>query len=125
MKLSREPALALIGLLAPAVQLVCAFLIRDGDLQGSINAVASLVAGVLVSVVVKSEKLAPTIMGLAQALLALALQIGFVLDATQQASIMAFVGVAVAAFVRTQVYAPNPDAVPVGEILEREGRHEL
>lgn len=113
--IGREPALAAIAVLAPAVQLTVAFLVGDAALQGTINAVAALAAGVLTAAVVRSDKLAPAILGFAQGLLALALQFGWQLSAEQQGSIMAFVGVVVAAYIRTQVTAPIP--------AESDGRH--
>jgi len=57
---------------------------------------------------VHSERLAPAILGLAQGILALGLQLGWHLTAEQQGAAMAFVGVVVAAYVRTQVVAPVP-----------------
>ncbi len=110
MTIRREPALAAIGVLAPAVQLVVAFALHDASLQVSVNAAAALLAGLLTAAVVHSDKLAPAILGFAQGILALALQLGWHADAMQQASVMAFVGVAVAAYIRTQVEAPVPGA---------------
>jgi len=112
MRIEREPALAAIGVLAPAIQLTCSFLIEDAALQCAINAAAALLAGVLVALLVHSERIAPAILGLAQGILALGLQLGWHLTAEQQGAAMAFVGVVVAAYVRTQVVAPVP-AEPV------------
>lgn len=106
--IAREPALAAIAVLAPAVQLTVAFIVGDAALQGTINALAAFLAGLLVAVVVRSDKLAPAILGFAQGLLALALQLGLDLSAEKQAAAMAFVGVLVATYVRTQVTAPIP-----------------
>lgn len=105
--LSREPALILMGVVGPAVALVVSFV--DGmspALQTGVNAVAVAAAGVATAVIVKGDKLAPALLGLAQALVTLALGAGWNLTPDQQAGWITVVGIVVAAFVRTQVTAP-------------------
>jgi hypothetical protein len=120
-KISREPVLTAVGLLAPAVQLLVAFFVHDPAVQTTTNAVAAAAAGVVSGFLLRSEKLAPMILGLAQAVLALFLSIGWALSAEQQGAIMAFVGVAVAAYVRTQVFASVPAEPFAGPIAARHG----
>lgn len=117
MTIRREPALAAIGVLAPAVQLATAFLVHDAALQGTINALAAFLTGLLVAALVHSDKLAPAILGFAQGLLALALQLGWSLSAEQQGSIMAAVALIAAAYIRTQVTAQRPLPVPPMKIV--------
>jgi hypothetical protein len=111
MNIRREPVLTAVGLLAPAVQLLVAFFVHDPAVQTATNAVAAAVAGVVSGALLRSEKLAPMILGAAQAVLALFLSLGWALSAEQQGAIMAFIGVAVAAYVRTQVFASVPPEV--------------
>jgi hypothetical protein len=112
MNISREPALTAIAVVAPGLQLLVAFLVHDAALQTSVNGAVALLAGVATAAVIRSDKLAPGILGAAQALLAIAIQIGWHPTAEQQAGVMAFVGVLVATYVRTQVLAPVPPVVP-------------
>ena len=88
-RLSRDPALYLT-LIATAVRLLAAFVIDLTDSQQAVlNATATAVAGLIVALWVRRDGQVAAILGVAQALLALA--VGFGLDA---------------AFVRTQVTAP-------------------
>lgn len=106
----REPAL-ILGFIAAAVQLVSAFVLPLTDAQqGVLNALAIAVAGLLTAVAVRSDQLAPAVLGVVQAALALGLAFGWSLSPENQSVIMAFVAALVSMFVRTQVAAPVPDA---------------
>lgn len=102
----REPALVL-AFVAVLIQGVSVFLfnLSDGQ-QGVLNAFAVALVGLATAVKVKTDKLAPAILGFAQAALATGLAFGWHLAADQQTVIMSFVATAVAMFVRTQVEAP-------------------
>jgi hypothetical protein len=105
-KLSRDPALYLT-LFATAVRLAAAFFLHlSVDQQAVLNAAATAVAGLIVALVVAKDGQVAAILGVAQALLALAVGFGLHVSADNQAVIMSFVGALVAAFVRTQVVAP-------------------
>lgn len=105
-KLARDPALWLF-LVATGVRLFSAFVIQvDDDTQALINALATAVASALVALIVRRDGQVPALLGVAQALLALAVGLGLHVSAENQALIMSFVGGLAAAFVRTQVTAP-------------------
>lgn len=105
-RLSRDPALYLF-LVATAVKLFSAFILKvSPDTQAAVNAVAVAVAAAVVAAVVKHDGQVPAILGVVQALLALAIGLGLHLTADNQALIMTFLGAVAAAFVRTQVVAP-------------------
>lgn len=105
-KLSRDPALYLT-LFATAVRLAAAFWLdlSDGQ-QAVLNATATAIAGLWVAVWVRRDGQVAAILGVAQALLALAVGFGLQVDAEGQAVIMSFIGALAAAFIRTQVTAP-------------------
>lgn len=106
LKLSRDPALYLT-LFATLVRLAGAFVINlSADQQAVLNAAATAIAGLAVAFIVRKDGQVAAILGVAQALLALAVGFGLHVSAENQAVIMSFVGAAVAAFVRTQVVAP-------------------
>jgi hypothetical protein len=103
--LLREPALLIAALLAPAVQtalLVWGGLSPAG--QAVWNAVAAAVAGL--AILAANDRLAPAIVGLATAVLALAAWYGWHLDARQQTEILSLVSLATGLFLRTQITAP-------------------
>lgn len=104
--LRRDPAIWLT-LFATAVRLAGAFLfeITDGQ-QAVLNAAATAVAALIVAVAVRRDGQVAAILGVAQALLALAVGFGLNVSAENQAVIMSFVGAVAAAFIRTQVVAP-------------------
>jgi nicotinamide riboside transporter PnuC len=104
----REPAL-ILGLVASAIQLFSATVLplSDGQ-QGVVNAVAVAVVGLVTAFAVSAEKAAPAVLGLVQAVLALALAFGLNLDAGVQGAVMAFATALVSAYVRSQVVAPVP-----------------
>jgi len=105
-KLSRDPALWLT-LFATAVRLGGAFVIDlSADQQAYLNAGATAVASMIVAVWVRRDGQVAALLGVAQALLALAVGFGADLSAESQAVIMSFVGAVAAAFIRTQVTAP-------------------
>jgi hypothetical protein len=105
--LLREPALLIAALLAPAVQtalLVWGGLSPAG--QAVWNAVAAAVAGLVLAILAANDRLAPAIVGLATAVLALAAWYGWHLDARQQTEILSLVSLATGLFLRTQITAP-------------------
>lgn len=103
----REPALTATTLLAPAVGLILLFL---QDLspaaQAGWNGAALALAGLVTSFIVEREKLAPTILGFAQAILGLLTVYGFGFTAEQTTGVMGFLALIVGAYVRAQVVAP-------------------
>ena len=104
---NREPA-QWLGLIAAAIQLVSAlFFPLTVEQQGTLNAVAVAVFGLLTALAVSEEKAAPLVGGFIQAVLACALAFGAHLSPEMQSSAMAFVTAAVALFMRTQVVAPG------------------
>lgn len=113
MRIFREPAL-LLTLVATAIRLVSAYFIAlTPDQQAWLNAGATAVCSAVVAIWVKREGQVPAILGVIQALLALAVGFGWHLDAEQQAIIMSFVGTVAAFYTRTQVVAPIPPAGPL------------
>lgn len=106
MKLSRDPAFYVM-LAATVIRLVAAFWIHlSADQQTWLNAAVAALGGVVIAVWVKRDGQIAALTGLAAALLAVAVGFGANIDAEGQAAIMSFVGVAAAAFIRTQVTAP-------------------
>jgi hypothetical protein len=110
----REPALLLIAVIAPGVSLLLSFFTGlSGEVVSGLNALAVATAGILTGLWIKSDRLAPAVLGAAQALLTLALAFGWDLTPEQQTGWLSFVSIAVAAFLRTQITAPvtnTPDA---------------
>jgi hypothetical protein len=107
--LKREPALLLIGLLAPVVAAVAAFVFAASpDVQGAVNAVAVAVAGAITAFMVRSDNLLPAITGAVQAVIALVLAFGVHWDSGQQAALMVALGAIAAFLVRDRVTAPAP-----------------
>jgi hypothetical protein len=120
---SREPALTLIAVVGPAVALLVSYFgdSLGADVQTAINAVAVAAAGILTAVFVHGgDKLAPALLGLAQAVVTLGLAAGWDMTPEQQAGFLTVAGILIGAFVRTQVDAPV-DAL--GQ--KRAGRHRL
>lgn len=106
MKLSRDPAFYVM-LAATVIRLVAAFIVDlSADQQTWLNAGVAAVGGLVVAFWVKRDGQIAALTGLASALLAIAVGFGANIDAEGQAAIMSFVGVAAAAFIRTQVVAP-------------------
>lgn len=105
--LGREPA-AWLALFAVAVKLFSAFVINvDNDTQAWVNAVAAAVMGLLIAAMTKDGVVA-AILGLVQAVIALAVGLGVHWDATTQALVLSAVSLALGAYDRTQVIAPVP-----------------
>jgi hypothetical protein len=106
-KLSREPALYLT-LVATIVRLLAAFWLdlTDGQ-QAVLNAAATAVASLIVAVWVRKNGQVAALIGVVQAVLALAVGFGANLSAEAQAVIMSLVGAAAAVVVRSQVTAPT------------------
>lgn len=101
----REPAL-ILGLIAAVIQMVSAFALPlSADQQGVLNAFAVAVIGVVTAVMVHSDHLAPAVLGVIQAALALGLAFGLHMTSANQAIIMAFASAVAAMFIRTQVTA--------------------
>ena len=109
----REPALY-ITLAGTAIKLIAAFLIDlNSQQQSALNAIVAAAAGLLIAHMVKDGQVA-AILGMVQALIALAIGFGLRIDADTQAVVMSFAATAAAMFTRTQVTAPvQPQTPPV------------
>lgn len=119
MTFRREPALLWIGLLAPSVQALAAFLFEaDPAMQGIVNATAVAVAGAITAALVRSDNLVPAISGAAQAVIALVVAFGVDWSSAQQAALMVPVGMVAAVIVRDRVTAPVP-AAPLRSVPDR------
>jgi predicted TIM-barrel enzyme len=105
-KLSRDPAFY-VALFATVIRLAAAFVVDlSADQQTWLNAGAAAAGGLIVAFWVKHDGQIAALTGFASALLAIAVGFGANISAEGQAAIMSFVGVAAAAFIRTQVTAP-------------------
>lgn len=105
-KLSRDPALWLF-LVATVVRLFSAFVIHvDEETQAYVNAAATAIAGAVIAVIARRDGQVPAILGVVQALLALAVGLGADVSTENQALIMSAISGLAAAFIRTQVVAP-------------------
>lgn len=103
----REPAIFL-ALVAAAIKMIAAFWIDlTTEQQAVINALVAAIVGAVIAATVK-DGLVAALLGVAQALLALAIGFGLRVDPDDQAVIMSFVGLALGMFTRTQVTAPVP-----------------
>ncbi|GIH70358.1 hypothetical protein [Sphaerimonospora thailandensis] len=103
-QLTGEPALW-AGLVASAVQLLAAFWLPWSDVQvAGINAVVLAVAGVWVAFTTRSVdnggSIKAAILGFAQAGISLAVTFGWNATTEQTATLMTFIGLAVAVFIR-------------------------
>ncbi|MEW2402117.1 hypothetical protein [Streptomyces sp. NPDC046862] len=108
--LGREPA-AWLALFAVAVKLFSAFVMDvDQNTQAWVNAVAAAAMGLLVAWIANDGVVA-AILGLVQAVIALAVGLGLHWDVATQAVVLSFVSMALGAYDRTQVTAPVP-AIP-------------
>lgn len=103
----REPALTATSLLAPAVGLLLLFFadLPAGAQVGWI-AVATAVAGLATSIIAVRDKMAPSILGLAQSVISILTVYGLGMTAEQATGTMAFLSLLVGAYVRTQITAP-------------------
>jgi hypothetical protein len=103
--LGREPA-ALLALFAVAVKMFSAFVINvDMETQAWVNAAAAAAMGVIIAVITKDGVVA-AVLGLTQAVIALAVGLGLDWDVNTQAVVLSFVSLALGAYDRTQVTAP-------------------
>lgn len=116
MILGREPA-QLFGLIAGFIQLATAVLLPELGValtvgqQGQINSVTVAVFGLVTAWALSAEKAAAALCGLMQALVALAVAFGLHWSPASQSSIMAFVALASAFWLRGQVVAKvGPEA---------------
>lgn len=113
MRFSREPALLLISLIAPIVQVVAAFaLVDNGEAAGLVNAAAVAVAGALTAAVVSSDRLVPAITGAVTAVLAATAAFGLDWTPEQQALLIVPVTMLAGYVVRDRVTAPAPAESP-------------
>lgn len=103
----REPSV-ILGAVAIAVQFVSAFVVNvSGNTQTLINAAAAALVGFIVAYMVKDEGTFALFVGLGQAALALAMNLGWDLTADKQAALMAlFTLVGQFWLVRDRVTAP-------------------
>lgn len=105
----REPAL-LLALAGSIISVVGAFVVHLSDGQQTVlNAAVAAVFGLVTAIGVEKDKLVPSILGLAQAVLNVALAFGLHLSAEKQSILMTLVSTLVAAIiVRPQVTAKLP-----------------
>ena len=113
MNLKREPALLYIGLLAPLGQLLTVLFPLVEPWQTVCLAGLPAIAGLVTAYLVSSEKLVPSLLGAAQAVLAVVVAMGLDLTDGQQASLLSFVGLVVSIVVRDRVLAPDTGQVVV------------
>lgn len=107
----REPAL-LITLAGIAIKLIGAFFIDFNQAQqSSCNALVAAGVGLAIAYNTR-DGLSAAVLGIAQALLALALGFGVHMPAETQALVMSFVATAIGMFERTQVIAPVGPPAP-------------
>ena len=108
---SREPAALYIGLIAPVVACLAAFVFAAApDTQVIVNAAALAVAGAITAFVVKSDNLLPAIVGAISAVVSVGAALGLQLDSAQQASLVVALGAVAAVVVRDRVTARVPAA---------------
>lgn len=104
---SREPAALWIGLIAPVVACLAAFVFAAApETQTVVNAAALAVAGAITAFVVKSDNLLPAITGAISAVVSVGAALGLGLDSAQQASLVVALGAIAAVIVRDRVTAP-------------------
>lgn len=116
----REP-IKLLALLAGIIEILSVTVVHFTDAQqAGVNAVVTIVVGLVGAWSVSAEKALPFISGLVQAVLTTAVAFGLHLPADANAAIMAFVAAAMGMWVRTQVVAPAVPS-PAGR---RPNRHE-
>lgn len=104
----REPAM-ILAFLASAVMIFATFVYPlSSEQQGAINAVALASVGIITMFAVEADGGLALIVGLAKAIIALAISFGLHWAPETQAVVMSFVTVTAQLFVRTQVTAPTP-----------------
>jgi hypothetical protein len=107
----REPAV-FWGLVATLLQSIALLFSFDEPAQGAINAVTLALAGFLTAAMVSVDAALPALIGLLKALFALLLAFGTAVPESTQVGILAVVTALGAFFVRQQVTAKVPAAVP-------------
>lgn len=108
MILGREPALW-AGLAKATILTIATFVFPLSiDQQGTLNAVVAAVLGLVVAFAVSAEKAVPFLLGLLEAIIAVAISFGANIPPTSQLVIMGLAAAVVAMFTRTQVVAPVP-----------------
>jgi nicotinamide riboside transporter PnuC len=113
----REPAV-ILATVSALIQFLSLFIVElTTDQQAVLNAVVAALIGVITAATVARDKLLPAVVGLGQAILALAVGFGADWSAEQQTALMALVATAAGMFIRTQV------AAPVNEVGQLRGRH--
>lgn len=118
MRTFREPALALTAFAAPFASLILLYFTDlSPEAQAAYNAAFVAVAGAVTAWLVAREKLAASLVGAGQAIVALLAAHGAGLTAEQATAVSGLLALAAGAFVRTQVTVsePMPDMVPVRE----------
>lgn len=104
----REPA-AVLAFIASAVMVFATFVYPlTSEQQGALNAVAMAAVGIITMYAVSEDGGLALIVGLAKAVMALALSFGLHWTPEVQAVVMTFITVTTQLFVRTQVTAPTP-----------------
>ena len=102
----REPALIVVSLLPPLVSTLLLFLADlSPEAQAGWNGGALALSGLVTAALVARDRLAPAVLGFAQAVMSLLTVYGFALSAEQSTAVMGFVSLAVGMYVRTQVMA--------------------
>lgn len=100
----REPAVLLMALVTPLIQIVSALIFPLTDeQQGILNGLAAAILGFVTAALVSIEKALPMLAGLVQAVIACALAFGVEITPEVQTAILAIVAAVVGFFVRTQV----------------------
>lgn len=114
MLFKRDPAV-LLAVFGAAIKLIAAFLIHlTVDEQAVLNALVAAVVGFAVAAAVRHDGQVPALLGVLQAMVAVAVGFGLRLSAEEQAIIMSFAAAVASMWVRTQVTAavgPVPAAV--------------
>ena len=109
--LGREPA-QWLQLVSGILIFLTPLLHQSPDVNAAILAVVTAAFGVATGLAVSGEKAAPMVAGLIKALIALALAFHFNLTIDVQSGIMVLVEAVTAWYLRTQVIAPVPPAIP-------------
>lgn len=109
MVLGREPAV-IAGAFKALLAVLCLTIFTgvSDDAQTAINALAAALLGVYVAMQVSAEKALPLVVGVAEALVYVALAFGANLSPEVQASLLAAVGAVVAVITRDRVTAKVP-----------------
>lgn len=109
MSVRREPAVLWIGVIAPVVAVIAAFLFpTDAVSQGFLNAAAVAVAGAVTAALVQSDRLLPALTGAFQAVVAAVAAFGLGWSPEQQSLLVLALGAIAAVVVRDRVTAPEP-----------------